>query len=272
MLDTKRLPRQERLTPQGSLVTQHQGNRQIIRLTSRGVNSRSPAPPTRRRNYGGWRLSLFVPIAAIIVAAGAGISALWLLQRLPWQNCQNLAPMASDSERFYCAQLAAQSGREEDLIAAIALVESWDSDRPLYWEARKFLDGWSEQFWQQAEEQIDEGNLPEALRLAGLVSPRSSYHSRTRSAIAAWEKEWAKGEELTREFDRALKSGNWQQSLAIARRFSNFESKYWREERADALMLRLARGEKIGGIVNEEEEDFLIPPFSLNSPRIFPSQ
>ncbi|MBP0021625.1 MAG: hypothetical protein J7647_29230 [Cyanobacteria bacterium SBLK] len=270
MLDTKRLPRQKRLTPQESLVTQHQGNRQIIRLTSRRVNSRSPTPP-KRSNYGGWRLSLFVPIAAIIVVAGAGISALWLLQRLPWQNCQNLAPMASDSERFYCAQLAAQSGREDDLIAAIALVESWDSDRPLYWEVQKFLDGWSDQFWQQAEEQIHLGNLSEALRLASLVSPRSSYHARARSAIAAWEEEWAKGEELTHEFDLALKSGNWQQSLAIARRFSTFESKYWREERADALMLRLARGEKIGGIVNEEEE-FLIPPFSLNSPTVFPSQ
>lgn len=249
-------------------MTEHQGKRQIIRLTSRGSDSRSPTPPTRRRNYGGWRLSLFVPIAAIIVAAGAGISGLWLLQRLPWQNCQNLAPMASDSERFYCAQLAAQSGREEDLIAAIALVESWDSDRSLYWEARKFLDSWSEQFWQQAEAQIDKGNLPEAMRLAGLVSPRSVHHSRARSAIAAWEAEWEKGQELTREFDLAFRSGNGQQALAIARQLSTFESNYWRQERADALMLRLARGEQIDSIANED--DVFIPPFSLNPPTLSP--
>jgi hypothetical protein len=266
LLDTKRLPRPKPLAPQGSITTQHQGKCQIIRLTSRASHPRSPTPTARRRSYGGWRLSLFVPIAAIIVAAGAGISVLWLLQRLPWQNCQNLAPMASDSERLYCVQLAAQSGEEEDLVTAIALVESWDSDRPLYWEARKSLDTWSQQFWQQAQAQIASGNLSEAVRFAGLVSPRSAYHNRARAAIAAWEKEWAKGEEMTQEFDRALQSGNWQKALSISRQFSTFESDYWRKERANALMLRLARGERIGEAIAEEEEDIFIPPFSLTPP------
>ncbi len=151
--------------------------------------------------------------------------------------------MASDSERLYCAQLAAQSGGEKDLIEAIALVESWDSDRPLYWEARKSLDDWSQQFWQQAQEQITLGNLPEAVRLARLISPRSTYHTRARQAIAAWQQEWEQGQEMTRQFDRAFKAGHWQQALSIARQFSNFESDYWREERANALMLRLARGQ-----------------------------
>lgn len=282
MQETKTFARKERLTPQTDVKTQHQGRQQIIRLTSQATLVRSPTHPiARRQNYGGWRLSLFLPIAAILVAAGSGIGGLWLMQRLPWQNCQTLAPMAADSERLYCAQLAAQSGEEIDLINAIALVESWDSDRPFYLNARKSLDLWSQQLWQQAQGQMNAGNLPEAVRIASLVSPRSSDYTFVQNAIARWQEEWQKGEEITQAFDRAFKDQDWPQALTIARQFSTFESDYWRIEREEALMLRLARrrSQSLERTIAQEEtenkqeetenkqekaetEAIFIPPFS----------
>ncbi|MEC4989291.1 MAG: hypothetical protein SAJ37_11130 [Oscillatoria sp. PMC 1068.18] len=163
----------------------------------------------------------------LVLGASLGIGALWLAKLPPAPNCQNLSPMAADSEQMYCAQLAAESGDLEQLLAAIALVESWEPDHPLYLEAERLLQQWSEGVFKIALERVNSGDLEAGTTITNQIPENSPLYLEAQTAIALWKSEWYKGEEIRTQFESALAAQNWQLARVLSAELARFQVKYF---------------------------------------------
>ncbi|MEC4894000.1 MAG: hypothetical protein SAL07_18445 [Oscillatoria sp. PMC 1051.18] len=177
----------------------------------------------------------------LVLGGSLGIGALWLAKLPPAPNCQNLSPMAADSEQMYCAQLAAESGNLEQLLAAIALVESWQPSHPLYAEAERLLKQWSEGVLNIALERVNQGDLEAGTRIANQIPKTSPIYLEAQTAIALWSSEWYKGEEITTQFESALAAQNWQLARILSAELERFKLKYFNSTIDEQFRQRLRK-------------------------------
>lgn len=156
-----------------------------------------PPPPQERRSSrkGGasWGLPLLW-LTIVGLLGGTGYAAFLLLTLVPPPpNCEQVSPIAADSERLYCANQAASSRQLEDLVAAVALVRNWTEEHPLYRESQRFLEEWSKGILAIASAKMSDGDLQEAIKIAGNVPESSPLYDRAQQQIAAWQSNWDKG-------------------------------------------------------------------------------
>ncbi|HEY9656860.1 MAG TPA: hypothetical protein V6C65_00245, partial [Allocoleopsis sp.] len=120
---------------------------------------RAPKPPKSPEQLKSWRWPL-VWLAALAVLGGMGTAALlWLITLPPQTDCRNPAKLTLDMERLYCAQEAAQTGDIAKLIAGIDFLKQWQPDHPLYGEAQRLLEVWSDQVLTIAIRRVERGDL-----------------------------------------------------------------------------------------------------------------
>jgi len=219
----------------------------IVRLARGAGNfphNPSISPLQRRQSYGFLRLFSLWLVVGLALGGSSAIAAKWLVRQKPPQSCQEFLPMAADSERLYCIQLAAESGEIEALAAAMKSVGRWESHHPLYGEGQRLLRQWSSIVLNLAKRKIDAGQLVDAMYLAGLIPVRSPLYPEAQVEIATWTQEWQRGKAIARQFNAALQQQNWPQATALSTQLSDFELGYWRSSQANLLALKLSREQK----------------------------
>ena len=212
----------------------------------RGEDSRVPTStalvplqnlPPKKDAWQWWQLWLgILSLMGITVASGA----LFLTQLPPPINCQRISPLSGDGERLYCAQASAESGKLENVVAAVRLVQNWSPDNPLYREAQRKLKEWSEVILQIAQQKINQGSQPEAVTIASYIPASSPLYPEAQAAIATWQQEWKQGEETVSKFQDALKVQKWQQASLLIAALSKSKREYWRMTRVDGMMKQLS--------------------------------
>ncbi|NET59125.1 MAG: hypothetical protein F6K47_24170 [Symploca sp. SIO2E6] len=199
---------------------------------------------TYRKNRGGqrwWQWSLLW-LSVLSLVGGAVASGLLLLTKLPPPiDCQQISVLSPDGTRFHCAQLAAESGKAEDLIAAMTLVESWPEHHSLYPEAQRMMAAWSRVIIHQGQEQINQGNQSEAVAITSQIPVTSPLYPEAQAAIASWQHSWQRSQETLGKFKDALKGQNWRQAFLLLTQLSRLNPDYWNVPRTDALVKQVIR-------------------------------
>lgn len=186
-----------------------------------------------------WRWSLLW-LSILCVLGGTLVSGLLLLTKLPPPiDCRNISPLSADGNRLYCARLAAESGKLDQLVGAIKLVQDWPSNHPLYPEAQRMMKDWSGEILRLAQQKINQGNESEAVTIASKIPPGSPLYSEAQTAIGTWKQEWRQGEKIQREFQDALREQNWQQASELILKLSQIDRDYWRLSQVNDLMEQL---------------------------------
>jgi len=219
-------------------------------------NTTTPPPLPKRQNRMGSRLRWLLLWSSIVSFLGmCVVSGVLLLTKLPPPiDCKSISPLASDGDRLYCAQLAAQPGNLDSLVAAIKLVEHWTAEHALYPEAQRRLKEWSSAILGLANQKIKQGNYLDAIKIAQRISLTSPLYPEAQAAIATWQEQWQKVQETTRQFKNALLKQNWQQASVIVGALSESEQPYWSAPRIQALMQQMA-AEKLAWQQLEDARD-----------------
>lgn len=169
------------------------------------------------------------------------VSGLLLLTKLPPPvNCKQISGLSPEGDRLYCAQVTAKSGKLEQLVTAIKLVQYVPVDHPLYSESQRMLKEWSEGILQMTKQKIRQGDLLGAVKLAYNIPATSPLYTEAQSVISKWQQQWQKGEDVTRLFNQALKGQNWQLSSALITEGPLNNPQYWTVSRTQALMQQFA--------------------------------
>ena len=127
----------------------------------------------------------------------------------PSPSCTALPSTASDRQVLQCAQTAAQSGELTELLSGIALLGEWTAEDPLYIEAQKWLQKWSESILAVANQNIKSGNLQRAIELAEQIPESSPAYADAQAALTDWRQANHQIEALTAEVHEAMKWQDW---------------------------------------------------------------
>lgn len=174
-------------------------------------------------------------LVALLVSSGIGLSALiWLFVAPPSPNCQQVSPLAADSEKLYCADQAVREGELDQLTTALAVVRDWPQDHPLASQANQFADKWSRSLLAIAQEKMDRGQLKQAIAIARQVPRTSSIYSDVQTTIAGWENNWDRGQRIADTAQEALKQQEWKQALDQLQLLTELNNEYWQQQ-ADKL-------------------------------------
>lgn len=165
-----------------------------------------------------------------------------LLATLPQSpNCQKLSPITPDMDRLSCAAQAAETGRLDQILQAIALVEKWPANHPLAGEAQRLLGQWSRQVIQIARQQLRQGNLEEAVTLLQRIPRQSPLYAQTQETLQRWTGQWRRAQSLQTEFIAALKRQQWPIASQHLRELSMLDDAVWGQTRTQQLTRQLTQ-------------------------------
>ncbi|MEQ8540776.1 MAG: hypothetical protein RIB93_25390 [Coleofasciculus sp. D1-CHI-01] len=209
-------------------------------LNAKVVRDRRSNPAYKRRQGVFLRWSLLWLMIVSVVGSMVIGGTLLLTKLPPPANCQRISPLSPDSERLYCAQLAAQSGEFEQLLEAIAIVQYWSPNHSLYPQAQQLLREWSQMVLQFARETLNQGNYTDALKMAMQIPVSSPLYPEAQVQIATWKQERIQAQAIVSQVQDALKVQNWQQAAKLISQLSRLNDQYWSVSRYDTLTQQLA--------------------------------
>ncbi|MEG3973890.1 hypothetical protein QT970_04605 [Microcoleus sp. herbarium8] len=191
-----------------------------------------------KRTFWQWQLIWLSLLVGFGVTGAAAF--LWLLTMPPPPNCQQLSPLAADGERLYCAQQAAKSGKLEQLESAIALVQAWPKEHPLYSQGQHLIGEWSKAMLRFARAKIEQGDLKGALDIVAKIPKTSPSYPDVEEAVAAWEKNWQEGQKLYDTALTALKSEDLKKAWDYAQALFKLENIFWSQKRYNELIQQIS--------------------------------
>ena len=150
-------------------------------------------------------LGLLTLSAGIVVGAFS-----WLASIPPLPDCKKLPALAADSDKLYCAERAARSGKIDPLLAGFSLVKSWPASHPLHHRANRALKEWSKSVLKIAQQKASKGDLEGAIMLAQKIPASSPIQKEVKTTIAGWQKSQNQVPVLEKAFEAALKRQDWQ--------------------------------------------------------------
>lgn len=190
-----------------------------------------------------WRQGLLGSLGGLLLL-GLGV----LVYQPQGEPCQGIwIPwLAPPAERLYCAGLKAQSGRAEDLQAAIALANQIPEGDPLRTLARRYRHQWLWQVLDLAQLDLDRGQLQPALRLLESLPVEACRESNcpddeVRQRLQHWPARWQADQTAWSEARTALNDQRWEAAAGIAARLLASESQFWRVKRYGELQLLITR-------------------------------
>lgn len=192
-------------------------------------------PPSQA--FRAWCLFWLITITVLL---GSGTLGALLLLRMPSSNCKHLSLITSSGENLDCARQKVESGETEQLLIALDLVAKVPQDHALYPEAERLMGEWSQKALELAQEAINQGDLQGGILIADRVPVLSPLYPNAQAAIATWQEEWQRGEEIVQQFQTALATKDWESATKLYLSLSEFESEYWRTVRSDQLMFELS--------------------------------
>jgi hypothetical protein len=180
----------------------------------------------KRRKWLNWKVWALLIVA---ISGSVGFTATSLLLRLPkTPNCPRIFwPVASASMRLYCAQLEAETGKVDNLLKAIALVEALPKEHPLRAEINRNVEQWSIEILNIAEEQFQTGEIEDAIATAEKIPHHVYAYNLVEERISRWRSIWAEGEEIFADVEEQLRKSNWNQAFRLAVQLLNLDNKYW---------------------------------------------
>lgn len=200
-----------------------------------------------------------------LATSGMALISVALLLKLPsLPNCPAIFwPMASASVRLYCAQVAANKQTVNDLLEAIALVQALPADHPLRPEIDRYLQEWSLEVLNLADEAFQAGQLQEAIATARRIPQNVSAYRLVEERIDNWQSVWSQAENVYQAAEAEIRQQRWHQAYMAAVRLLNVGNNYWattkyqelndliETTREDANRLTKAQGlAKAGGVDN----------------------
>lgn len=199
-----------------------------------GVSGAARSPQPRS-----WRWLLMGLSTCCALGSVAAAALLWMFILPPAPNCQSISRLATDMGRLYCAQEAARSGDLPELLAGLEMVETWPSDHPLYHEAKRWMEDWSESVLAIAHQKIAASDLQGALATARQIPRTSPVFADAQTAIAQWQAWWKAGEAVSAEVQAALKAQNWDLASAKIQSMSDMADRHWNTEQPSNLTQQL---------------------------------
>ncbi|MBW4542407.1 MAG: hypothetical protein KME43_25220 [Myxacorys chilensis ATA2-1-KO14] len=179
----------------------------------RAVSARSKRVLTQLRPWAAeWKWPLIC--LAILTSIGVtGVGAfIWLSKAPPAVDCKQISDWSVDSERLFCAQESAASGKPEDLISAIALVKGWTTENPLYGQAQMLLQDWSNALLIVARDRVAQRDVKGGIALAKQIPSTSLSYKDAQASIVRWQEEFNKGQVLFTKIQTDLKKQDWNQA------------------------------------------------------------
>jgi hypothetical protein len=150
-------------------------------------------------------LGLLTLSAGIVVGAFS-----WLASIPPLPDCKKLPALAADSDKLYCAERAARSGKIDPLLAGFSLVKDWPASHPLHHRANRALKEWSKSVLKLSQQKASKGDLEGAIVLAQKIPASSPIQKEVKTTIAGWQKSQNQVPVLEKAFEAALKRQDWQ--------------------------------------------------------------
>ena len=194
-------------------------------------------------------------LATGVGCVGTGALALALLLQLPTlPNCPAIFwPLASASLRFECARLAASKQTSNDLLEAIALVDSLPKDHPLREEADRLVELWSLEVLKLAEADFNAGKLNEAIAAARRISPKVSAYKLVDERVKRWQTIWLKAESIYRKAEESLRALDWRQAFSSAVRLLDIDNTFWQTTKYNELTGKINRSRDDGNTLGKAQ-------------------
>ncbi|KAF3888599.1 MULTISPECIES: type 2 periplasmic-binding domain-containing protein [Nostocales] len=200
--------------------------------------SNKPVPPGGYGKLPRWTKSwvLWTLLLAMVPGAIAFMATAMLLKLPSAPNCPSIFwPLASASVRLHCAQLAASKQTVKDLLQAIDLVKQLPPSHPLRAEIDRYMEEWSKDILDLADQNFQLGRLEEAISTARKVPKDVSAYKVVEEQVAKWQTIWSKAEEIYKESEAQLREQNWHQAFMLASKLLRVDNKYWSTTKYDEL-------------------------------------
>ncbi len=216
----------------------------ITSESSEEVNLAEESPSKDRElikhqtGFWAWQLIWWTIVAGLGMTGAAAM--LWLFVTPPPPNCEQISPISADSERLYCAHKAAESKDLDKLQEAIALVETWGEDHPLYSQSQNLTAKWTKLILSVANEKINDGDLQGALDTVGKIPKTSPSYSDVENQVAVWENQWKEGQSLYDQSLKAIKAMDWKKASVYALSMSQLDNVHWQKKRFKELLEKMA--------------------------------
>jgi hypothetical protein len=195
-------------------------------------------------------LSIGLLTGASVTAVGALV---WLSRVPPVADCNKIGILSSDSERLYCAQMAAQSGDSEKVLAAMNLVKGWSKDHPMYPQATSALAQWSELLLIDARERLANNDLDGAVKLAQQIPSMSPIFGQVQEEINFWQVERNRGQQLFEKIQTALRRQLWNDASTWLAKLATVDDASW-QTRLPNLRKQLADEKQAGVFLSQAKE------------------
>ncbi|MBD2627460.1 chromosome segregation ATPase [Trichormus variabilis] len=182
----------------------------------------------------GW---VFWSVLLTLIPGSVAFLSIAMLLKLPSApNCPKIFwPLASASVRLHCGQLAASKQTINDLLQAIALVKELPQNHPLRGQINTFLEEWSRDILQLADQSFQEGNLEEAIATARQIPEDLEARKLVEEQITKWQSIWSKAEAIYQESEKELRQRNWQSAFMLSSKLLRVNNKYWASTKYDQL-------------------------------------
>lgn len=199
-----------------------------------------------------WMLLWLSLVSFMGVAVTCGVL---LLTKLPPPiDCRKISALSADGDRLYCAQREAESGKLDQLVAALRLVQHWPKEHPLYPEAQRQMTAWSKAILNLAQQKIRQGNPSSAIAIASYIPMSSPLYKEAQAKMNAWKQNVKQVEEITSQVTNALKSQSWQKASQLISQLSQFNQEPWTLSRVDALLKKLSEEKEAWEQLEEARE------------------
>lgn len=191
-----------------------------------------------KRGFWGWQL-IWLSVLFGFGTTGAA-ALLWLLTMPPLPNCQQISPLAADGERLYCAQQAARSGKLDQLLQAISLVQAWPPEHPLREQAQQLTADWSKAILELAQAKVETGDLQGGLDIVAKIPKTSPAYPEVEETVAGWQNNWAEGKQLYDQAQDALKRQDLRKASDYAQALFKLNNVFWGQKRYNELVEQIA--------------------------------
>lgn len=195
----------------------------------------------------------FWAVSGVIVSTSVAGFAAALLFRLPGlPNCPAIFwPTASASLRLYCAQVAADKQTIEDLLTAIALVQDLPPDHPLRSEIDQYLELWSVDILNLAEDSFQAGDLQKAIDTARKIPAQVSSADQVTERIDRWQSIWSEAESIYKKAENELRQQNFRQAFTLAVQLTDVDNEYWATTQYQKLSDQITSARRDGGKLDQ---------------------
>lgn len=196
-------------------------------------------PASTSRSWFGW---YFWVAVVTVVFGGVGYTATTALLRLPNSpDCVEVFwPLASASQRLYCARQQAKTETLEGLVEAIALVDALPQHHPLRPEVNEQIAVWVVQVMELGDIRFQQGDYEGALRTATQLPPSLQELPEVKNQVQRWQQIWSSAREIIDEIVAHTKQRDWQEAYRDTARLTQLDNYHLATAKYEAMMKEIA--------------------------------